>query len=144
MRSSSYSLLLTFFLLSAKSLVAAPFSYEFCVSSSKIETFRALVVFRSLDFGELAARELLANQLRPHLSGFVIENFDSSCSCYAHCPLLEVVTGSSDKAANDQQSFIGGAAENLDSWFYEAKQIVANPGGTLKKAIIGIRNWLDD
>lgn len=123
------------------SLYAAPVSYSFCIKSDEFPSFRALVAFRAVDFGENAAKQMVIKRVKPHLKGdFEISIYDpETCPCEDDCPLLEVEAEDWNGNINDAEAstIMGSAAESLDLIIYNAKEIFNNPGGFIKKTFFG-------
>lgn len=124
--------------------VHAETTYLFCIKSDSFDTFKAQVTFRTVDFGENAARQMVINRVKPHLDGdFEISVYkESTCVCEAECPVLEVTAQDWDGNMSDAKAntIMGSAAESLDMIFYNAKEIFNNPGGFLKKAFFGSKD----
>jgi len=135
-----------FLLLFAFSGSAAEAPYHFCVATQKMETFRAVVTFKSIDFGELAARQLLVNHLKPYFGDSLqLTAYDESCECFDNCPVLEVDPKSwKGKLDDDEVNFTGAAVETIDEWGYEVGQMFKNPGGTLQRVMGNLRQWISE
>lgn len=127
--------------LSTFSAAAKPAEYFFCVQSESFPTFKAHVVFRSVDFGETAARQMVFNDVRMHLGDDVtIKPYsDNLCQCDGTCPILEVTSKDWDGnlSGNDNSSIVGSAAEVLDKLVYETKELFTDPGSFLKRKLFG-------
>lgn len=133
--------LLSVLLLFGICLSAAPSTYLFCVKSDEFPTFKASVFFRAVDFGENAARQMVINRIKPHLTKeFEVSRYNSNvCPCESECPLLEVTA--EDWGGNLEDAgaatYMGSAAESLDMIMYNAREIFNNPGGFIKKTFFG-------
>lgn len=136
-------LMLTVFLCFSQLAAAKPAEYFFCVKSSKFETFKAHVVFRSVDFGETAARQMVYNDLKKHLGKDVqITPYNTqSCPCKQNCAVLEVMAkdwdGNMGETETNTSTIVGSAAEMLDKVIYESKEMFTDPGGFIKRKFFG-------
>ncbi len=121
--------------------MAAPVTYTFCIKSDDFATFKAIVAFRSVDFGESAAKQMVINRVKPHLeSEFDITLYaPQTCVCEDECPVLEVKAEDWAGGFNEAgaSTMMGSAAESLDMIFYSAQEMFNNPGSFIKKTFFG-------
>lgn len=112
--------------------------YNFCVSSTKMKTFKAQVTFKSIDFGAMAARQMVRNDIVQALGPEVqISTYNKECACHDQCPVLEVNCKDWDGNMGDNElssaSVLGALAEMTDKLVSESKAIFTDPGGFLKR-----------
>jgi hypothetical protein len=124
-------------LFASLSLLGQKALYQFCVSSSDFNTFKAAVVFKSIDFGEVAARQMVYNKVQSHLGSSVkVQSFSAACACADTCALLEVSAtdwdGHLSEVGLSTSSILGASAEVLDKVFSQGQRLLTNPGGFVK------------
>ena len=138
MRSLQLALFTISFSLGSLLLSAQVSQYQFCVSSSQMESFRAVVNFKGIDLGEATARRLISNQLRPHLNNdFELRAFDEKCACYSQCPVLSIEPAQGN-------GVLESTTAGVDNFFSEARAAWDNPAAFLKKAALRVYEILAD
>lgn len=127
------------------SAMAESASYTFCIEADGFESFKAVVTFRSVDFGENTARQMVMNQVRPALGDTI--NIDviltGVCPCGTDCQTLKVVP--KNWGGNLSENYDKGGAKTLptscaaaiDHLMYEAESLFSDPGGFLKRNLFG-------
>lgn len=123
-------------------LNAAPGHYIFCVSGQHFDTFKAEVTFRAIDFGEMAAREMLFAKIHHQLGEDIsIKNYHpNNCPCKSNCPKLQLTA---EQLRVNNSSIMGSMAEMVDVVAWNTKELFSNPGGFLKdsaKKLFGIKD----
>lgn len=118
--------------------------YEFCVSSPSFKTFKARVIFNSVDFGEMAARQMVYNDVYQALGQEVLINkYNAACQCFDKCPLLEVASKDWDGNLSENKlstsNMVGSMAEMVDKLVSESKAAFNDPGGFIKRNIFGLK-----
>jgi hypothetical protein len=117
--------------------------YDFCVQSDNYETFKAHVVFKSIDFGQSSARQMVLNDLDAALNGeFTVVKFnETNCPCEGDCAQVEVTSKDWDGNISDNGLEIGNiwgsAVEITDAVVSEGKALWDNPGQFLMTRILG-------
>ena len=95
----------------------------------------------AVDFGENAARQMVARRVDLHLKGaYEILVFDpETCHCEEDCPLLKVSSKDfkGDPQEAEASTFMGSAAESIDMLIFNAKELFNDPGGFIKRAFKG-------
>ncbi len=129
----------------AFSAMADPSSYIFCIEAEGFESFKAVVTFRAVDFGESTARQLVLNEVRPALGDTVKIDIilTAICPCGTDCQTLTVVP--KNWSGNLSENYTRGGAKTLptscaaaiDKLVYEAESLFSDPGGFLKRNLFG-------
>ena len=118
-------------------------SYFFCVTSEDYETFKAEVEFKSFDFGESAAKQMLLNDLQNSLSGEIqVSTYNSkTCSCSGNCPEVKVGAKDWDGNLSDNEFSVSGAygsaVEIADVLISSGQELLNNPGRFLIDRVFG-------
>jgi hypothetical protein len=132
---------LLFFLIGG--LAQGQTSYYFCVESEDYETFKAKVDFKSLDFGESAAKQMLINELSNTLSAeLTISLYNpQTCPCKADCQEVQVGAKDWDGNLGDNDFSVSGsygsAVEIADVLISSGKELLNNPGRFLMDRVFG-------
>ncbi|WP_417610175.1 hypothetical protein [Owenweeksia hongkongensis] len=129
----------------AFSAMAEPASYTFCVEAKGFESFKAVVTFRAVDFGEGTARQMIMNKVRPALGDTTEIDIllTEICTCGTDCQTLKVVP--ENWSGNLSTNYDNGGAKTLpsscaaviDKLAYEAESLFNDPGGFLKRNLFG-------
>jgi hypothetical protein len=125
------------------SLVQGQTSYYFCVESEEYETFKAQVEFKSFDFGESAAKQMLLNDLQNSLKGELkVAKFNpKTCSCPGNCPEVKVSAKDWDGNFSDNEFSVSGAygsaVEIADVLISSGQELLNNPGRFLMDRVFG-------
>ncbi|AEV31530.1 hypothetical protein [Owenweeksia hongkongensis] len=132
-------------LLIAFSAMAEPASYIFCIEAEGFESFKAVVTFRAVDFGEGTARQMVMNKVRPALGDTTKIDIilTGTCPCGTDCQTLKVVP--KNWSGNLSENYDKGGAKTLpsscaaviDKLAYEAESLFSDPGGFLKRNLFG-------
>lgn len=122
---------------------SAQADYYFCVQSDEYKSFKAHVHFKSFDFGEMAARKILENELALTLeANFQISTFSAEiCPCKTNCKTVEVHTkdwnGNFGETELTLGTAYGSAVEIADVVIGEGKALFEDPGGYLMTRFFG-------
>lgn len=139
--------LIALFILITSSAAAQSSIYNFCVKTDKLGSFKAQVTFRAVDFGVFTAKQLLLAEVKPALGDTVtiVVVKGTACPCGKDCQLFKVTPKklSGNMGANYEK---GGAktipassAAAVDCFIYEAKSLLSDPAGFLKRNIFGMK-----
>jgi hypothetical protein len=119
-------------------------SYYFCVESEDYETFKAEVEFKSFDFGESAAKQMLLNDLQNSLEGeLIVSKFNTkTCSCKdGLCPEVTIKAKDWDGNFSDHEFSVSGAygsaVEIADVLISSGQELLNNPGRFLMDRVFG-------
>ena len=118
-------------------------SYYFCVESEDYETFKAKVDFKSLDFGETAARQMLINELNNTLDAElnITPYSPNTCSCKSDCQELQIGAKDWDGNFGDNDFSVSGsygsAVEIADVLISSGQELLNNPGRFLMDRVFG-------
>lgn len=138
-------LLTAILMFTAFSAMAEPASYTFCIEAAGFESFKAVVTFRAVDFGENTARQMVMNKVRPALGDTT--NIDiiltGICPCGTDCQTLKVTP--QNWSGNLSENYDQGGAKTLptscaaaiDKLVYETESLFSDPGGFLKRNLFG-------
>lgn len=140
MRTLGFSAILFFLSLS---VTAQKASYSFCVKSSEFESFKATLVFESVDFGAQSARLVLQQTLETKLkTKLSLSPFISSSACgcaEGECPEVELQASKINGVFQTRyQTKANGSAATigtLDRVVSETKKIIDDPKEALKEAV---------
>ena len=127
------------------SAMAESTSYTFCIEAAGVESFKAIVTFRAVDFGENTARQLVMNKIRPALGDTTAIKIKLTdiCPCGTQCPTLKVVP--ENWSGNLTENYEKGGAKTLttscaaaiDHLVYETESLFNDPLGFLKRNLFG-------
>jgi len=132
---------LLFFLIGG--LAQGQTSYYFCVESKDYETFKVRVDFKSLDFGEMAAKQMLINELKNSLpADLKVTLYDpKTCACPGECPEVKVGAKDWDGNFSDNEFSLSGsygsAVEIADVLISSGKELLNNPARFLMDRVFG-------
>lgn len=118
-------------------------SYYFCVESEDYETFKAKVEFKSLDFGEMAAKQMLINELKNTLKiDLKVALYNpQTCACPGECPEVKVDAKDWDGNFGDNEFSVsatfGSAVEIADVLISSGQELLNNPGRFLIDRVFG-------
>tara|TARA_R110002050_G_scaffold69210_2_gene149760 strand:+ start:14625 stop:15074 length:450 start_codon:yes stop_codon:yes gene_type:complete len=118
-------------------------SYFFCVTSEDYETFKAEVEFKSFDFGQSAAKQMLLNDLQNSLSGEIqVSTYNpKTCSCPGNCPEVKIGAKDWDGNFSDNEFSVSGAygsaVEIADVLISSGQELLNNPGRFLIDRVFG-------
>lgn len=135
--------LVLFFLLLFSAVAHGQTAYYFCVESEAYETFKAKVEFKSFDFGESAAKQMLLNDLQNSLKGElkVAKYSPKTCACPGNCPELTVSAKDWDGNFSDNEFSVSGAygsaVEIADVLISSGQELLNNPGRFLMDRVFG-------
>jgi len=124
-------------------LIQGQTSYFFCVESEDYETFKAQVDFKSFDFGESAAKQMLLNDLKSSLPGElkVTKYKPKTCACPGNCPEVKISAKDWDGNFGDNEFTLSGAygsaVEIADVLISSGKELLNNPGRFLMDRVFG-------
>jgi hypothetical protein len=125
-------------------------SYYFCVESEDYQTFKAVVEFKSLDFGQSAAKQMLLNDLKNTLEGeLIVSKFNTkTCTCKEEkCPEVKIKSQDWDGNISDNEFTIPGAygsvVEIADVLISSGQELLNNPGRFLMDRVFGSKKNAD-
>ncbi len=130
------------------SAAAQPSTYNFCVKTDKLGSFKAQVTFRAVDFGEATAKQLLLCEVRPALGDTVaiVIVKGTACPCGKDCQVYKVtpkkLSGnmSTNYDKGGAKTLPASSAAALDCLIYEAKSLFDDPAGFLKRNLLGSKD----
>ena len=141
-------ILIALFILFTFSAAAQSGTYNYCVKTDKLGSFKAQVTFRAVDFGEFTAKQLLLAEVKPALGDTVkIEIVKgTACPCGKDCQVLKVTP--KKLSGNMGTNYDNGGAKTIpassaaavDCLLYEAKSLFDDPAGFLKRNIFGMKD----
>ncbi len=119
-------------------------SYSFCVKSDEFESFKAVIVFQSVDFGRSSAQLILKQQLETKLKTKVsLYPFFSSSNCGCMQDVCQEIVLHASKIkgvlsveeTNNTENMPAVAMGTVDRAVTEAKKIMADPKILLDSAV---------
>ncbi len=133
-----------FFVFLSNTLPAQPIRHSFCVQSEEYESFKATLVFESVDFGEQTAKYILTQQLEPKLKAQLrLFPYSSAISCECtneSCPELVLMANETNgvfktRYAKKGENMPSAAVGTIDKIVAESKKIIDDPQAALKTAV---------
>ncbi len=138
----------TLFVLITFSAAAQPVTYNYCIKTDKLGSFKAQVTFRAVDFGDFTAKQLLLAEVRPALGDTVniVVVKGTACPCGKNCDVFKVTP--KKISGNMGTNYDNGGAKTLpassaaaiDCLIYEAKSLFDDPADFLKRNIFGTKD----
>jgi hypothetical protein len=132
------------FLLFCLPAMAQKASYAFCVKSSDFESFKAVLIFESVDFGAQSARLVLEQTLEAKLkTQITLTPYTTAANCgcsKGDCPKIELVASKINGSFQTRyKSNSSGPAttaiSTLDKVVSETKKVINDPKGALTEAV---------
>jgi hypothetical protein len=137
-------LLLSVFFICTLASAKAETSYSFCIQSEQYESFKATLVFESVDFGKAMAQLILKQQLESKLGCDVnmLPFFsDKNCGCAGEtCQEIKLRANKIQgkfkvDQTGDKMAMPAAAIGTVDKIVTEAQKMIDNPESILQAAI---------